>query len=227
VATPILRAGPRARISAQFRSLDRTLDDQDAEANISQAENPVINVAKLALLGGTGSANSGTCRVHRGGCDSWLWLGIEPRARRLPVCLSCATSAVLTRMGVVLDQGSFTALQADNRGGQVIFAGILLLVPGFINDIVALILLIAPSPRWALSALEAASRLPAMVAWSISRPNNGIRYPIPYYPTGAKTNYPTGAKTNAIVKPHTILNSAGRFRKRSCRRKTIPSLFPS
>jgi hypothetical protein len=49
VATPILRAGPRARISAQFRSLDRTLDDQDAEANISQAEKTVINVAKLAL----------------------------------------------------------------------------------------------------------------------------------------------------------------------------------
>lgn len=37
-------------MSAQFRSLDRTLDDQDAEANISQAEKPVINVAKLALL---------------------------------------------------------------------------------------------------------------------------------------------------------------------------------
>jgi len=54
-------------------------------------------------------------------------------------------------MGVVLDQGSFTALQADNRGGQVIFAGILLLVPGFNNDIVARILLIAPF-RWALSA---------------------------------------------------------------------------
>ena len=54
-------------------------------------------------------------------------------------------------MRVVLDQGSLTALQADNRGGQVIFAGILLLVPGFINDIVALILLIAPL-RWALSA---------------------------------------------------------------------------
>jgi UPF0716 family protein affecting phage T7 exclusion len=54
-------------------------------------------------------------------------------------------------MRVVLDRGSFTALQADNRGGQVIFAGILLLVPVFINDIVALILLIAPL-RWALSA---------------------------------------------------------------------------
>jgi hypothetical protein len=50
VPTPIFRAGPCARISAQFRSLDRTLDDQNAEANISQAEKTVINVAKWALL---------------------------------------------------------------------------------------------------------------------------------------------------------------------------------
>jgi UPF0716 family protein affecting phage T7 exclusion len=48
-------------------------------------------------------------------------------------------------------QRSFTALHADNRGSQVIFAAILLLIPGFITDIVALILLIAPLRR-ALSA---------------------------------------------------------------------------
>jgi UPF0716 protein FxsA len=55
--------------------------------------------------------------------------------------------AHITRMRVVLKQESFTALQADNRGGQVIFAGILLLIPGFITDFVALILLIAPLRR--------------------------------------------------------------------------------
>jgi UPF0716 protein FxsA len=60
-------------------------------------------------------------------------------------------SAHITRMRVVLEQGSFTALHADNRAGQVIFAGILLLIPGFITDIVALILLTAPL-RGALSA---------------------------------------------------------------------------
>ena len=60
-------------------------------------------------------------------------------------------SAHITRMRVVLEQGSFTALHADNRGSQVIFAGILLLIPGFITDIVALILLTAPLHR-ALSA---------------------------------------------------------------------------
>jgi UPF0716 protein FxsA len=63
-------------------------------------------------------------------------------------------SAHIIRMRVVLEQGSFTALQADNRGGQVIFAGILLPVPGFITDIVALILLIPPLRR-ALSAFGA------------------------------------------------------------------------
>jgi UPF0716 family protein affecting phage T7 exclusion len=115
-------------------------------------------------------------------------------------------SAHITRMRVVLGQGSFTALQADNRGGQVISAGILLLILGFITDFVALILLFAPL-------------LPAMMAWSISPPDNGISYPIPHCPTVARTD--------AIAEPHSILNNAGRFRKRSCRRRTIPSLFPS
>lgn len=54
-------------------------------------------------------------------------------------------------MQVVLEQGSFTALHANHRSSQIIFAGILLLIPGFITDIVALILLIAPLRR-ALSA---------------------------------------------------------------------------
>ena len=41
----------------------------------------------------------------------------------------------------VLDQGSFTALQADSSGGVILCAGILLLIPGFITDFVALWLL--------------------------------------------------------------------------------------
>jgi UPF0716 protein FxsA len=149
VATPILRAAPRARISAQFRSLDRTLDDQNAEANISQAEKPVINVAKLALLAVLAMPILELAVFIA--VAAIVGVGWAPV--RSPVCLSCATSAalIITRMRVVLDQGSFTTLQADNRGGRVIFAGILLLVPGFINDIVALILLIAPL-RWALGA---------------------------------------------------------------------------
>ena len=40
-----------------------------------------------------------------------------------------------------LDQGSFTALQADGRGGAVLLAGILLLIPGFITDMLGLLVL--------------------------------------------------------------------------------------
>ena len=50
----------------------------------------------------------------------------------------------IARMRVALDQGSFTALQADAWGGAILIAGILLLIPGFITDIAALCLLIPP-----------------------------------------------------------------------------------
>src|SRR5450631_1335660 len=44
----------------------------------------------------------------------------------------------IARVRVALDQGSFTALQADGRGGALLLAGILLLIPGFITDALAL-----------------------------------------------------------------------------------------
>jgi UPF0716 protein FxsA len=47
----------------------------------------------------------------------------------------------IARIRVALDQGSFTALQADNRGGVILIAGILLLIPGFITDVLGLALL--------------------------------------------------------------------------------------
>jgi len=50
----------------------------------------------------------------------------------------------IARMRVALDQGSFTAWQADASGGAILTAGILLLIPGFITDIAALCLLIPP-----------------------------------------------------------------------------------
>jgi UPF0716 protein FxsA len=58
----------------------------------------------------------------------------------------------IARMRVVLDQGSFTALQADGSGNRVLLAGILLLIPGFISDLVALFLLLAPLRRAAIAA---------------------------------------------------------------------------
>ncbi len=53
----------------------------------------------------------------------------------------------IARVRAALDQGSFTALQADGSGSLILLAGILLLIPGFITDIVGLLLLIAPLRR--------------------------------------------------------------------------------
>lgn len=50
----------------------------------------------------------------------------------------------IARVRVALGQGNISALQADGTGGMVLLAGILLLVPGFITDVLALLLLAAP-----------------------------------------------------------------------------------
>jgi UPF0716 protein FxsA len=104
----------------------------------------------MGIIGGIGSANSGTCRVH---CVAaivgfgWALSLVLAGSLTGLLILRHLGSAHITRMRVVLGQGSFTALQADNRGGQVISAGILLLILGFITDFVALILLFAPLRR--------------------------------------------------------------------------------
>ena len=59
----------------------------------------------------------------------------------------------IARVRVALNQGSFTALQADNTGAMTLLAGILLLIPGFITDVVGLLLLLAPLRRWLAAAL--------------------------------------------------------------------------
>jgi len=46
------------------------------------------------------------------------------------------------RVRVALGEGSFTALQADSSGSLVLLAGILLLIPGFITDVIALFVLV-------------------------------------------------------------------------------------
>jgi len=58
--------------------------------------------------------------------------------------LRYATGGHIARIRVALDQGRFTSLQPDGSGGLIIAAGILLLIPGFITDIVALCLLVPP-----------------------------------------------------------------------------------
>src|SRR5579884_1405765 len=42
---------------------------------------------------------------------------------------------------------SFSALQADGAGGLVLLSGVLLLIPGFITDAVAVVLLVFPALR--------------------------------------------------------------------------------
>lgn len=56
------------------------------------------------------------------------------------------------RMRVVLGDGHFTTLQADGAGTATLVAGFLLLIPGFITDVAALLLLVAPLRR-ALAAV--------------------------------------------------------------------------
>lgn len=60
----------------------------------------------------------------------------------------------IARMRVALDQGSFTALEADGTGSLTLFAGFLLLIPGFITDALGLLLLVAPLRRGLRTALR-------------------------------------------------------------------------
>lgn len=54
---------------------------------------------------------------------------------------------VRVAMNEGLNQGSFTALQADSTGAATLIAGVLLLIPGFITDVLAVLLLISPLRR--------------------------------------------------------------------------------
>jgi UPF0716 protein FxsA len=65
----------------------------------------------------------------------------------------------VARMRVALGEGGFTALQADSSGSFVLLVGILLLIPGFITDIIALLLLVAPLRR-ALGVALGSNALP-------------------------------------------------------------------
>jgi UPF0716 protein FxsA len=50
----------------------------------------------------------------------------------------------IARMHGILGQGRLTAVQADDTGGLILIAGILLAIPGFITDALALLLLVVP-----------------------------------------------------------------------------------
>ena len=53
----------------------------------------------------------------------------------------------IARVRTAMAQGSFTAIQADGAGAGILFAGFLLLIPGFITDVLAVLVLIGPVRR--------------------------------------------------------------------------------
>ena len=59
----------------------------------------------------------------------------------------------IARIRVAVDQASFTPLRVDGFGGVLLFAGILLVIPGFISDLLALVLLAAQVRHAAGAAL--------------------------------------------------------------------------
>lgn len=72
---------------------------------------------------------------------AWAFLLILAGSLAGGLVLRLAGGSHIARVRGALDQGSFTALQADGSGGAILLAGILLLIPGFITDVVALWLL--------------------------------------------------------------------------------------
>src|SRR5512146_1429292 len=68
----------------------------------------------------------------------------------------------IARVRVAMGDGGVSALQADGAGTAILFAGFLLLIPGFITDILGLLLLIAPLRR----------RLGALIGANAIRPRN-------------------------------------------------------
>jgi UPF0716 protein FxsA len=65
-----------------------------------------------------------------------------------------AGSNHVARMRTAIAHGDLAAIHAASSGGVVLFAGILLLVPGFITDLMALALLIPPVRRAASTAFN-------------------------------------------------------------------------
>jgi len=60
----------------------------------------------------------------------------------------------IERVRVALGTNSFASVQADGAGSLTLLAGILLLIPGFITDAAALLLLVAPLRRGLAAALR-------------------------------------------------------------------------
>ena len=97
-----------------------------------------------------------------------------------------AGSGHVARIRVALDHGSLAALQTDAWGGLMLLAGILLLIPGFITDMVALVLLVGSLRRAFVGAAPRQEEGVVDLA-----PEQWHRVPDPHYLTIAKMSADT------------------------------------
>jgi UPF0716 protein FxsA len=134
---------------------EQSLNDRGGDANLGWRGKNAMNVAKYLLLAVlTLPFLELAAFIAVAQAVGFLW------ALTLIVAGSLAGATVLrhaggnhiARMRVAMSDGAFSALQADSSGAATLFAGILLLIPGFITDVVGILLLIAPLRR-ALAAL--------------------------------------------------------------------------
>jgi len=87
----------------------------------------------------------------------------------------------IARMRLAMADGSFTRLEADGTGALTLLAGFLLLIPGFITDALALMVLVTPLRR-ALAALLRAGRGPEPDGVVDLDPDQWHRVPDPTLP---------------------------------------------
>ena len=89
---------------------------------------------------------------------------------------------VRVAMGQGLGEGGFTALQADSAGTLTLLAGILLLIPGFITDVLGFLLLLAPLRRGFSTLLGRTGPLPRSDGVVDLEPEQWRRVPDPALP---------------------------------------------
>jgi UPF0716 protein FxsA len=129
---------------------EQSLNDQDGYANLGQGIETPMNMAKWLLL----AVLALPFRELAAFIAVAEAIGFFP-ALALVAVTSMAGAMVLRHAGgnhiarvrIALGANSFTSLQADSAGAITLFAGILLLIPGFITDVLGLLLLLAPLRR--------------------------------------------------------------------------------
>jgi UPF0716 protein FxsA len=99
----------------------------------------------------------------------FLWALLAVVSTSLLGALMLRLGGDISRMKVVLGSQRVTALETDGPGTMRILAAILLLIPGFITDVIGVLLLIAPLRR-----LVGALLLRAFAAPGAARPGDGV-----------------------------------------------------